>query len=163
MEGAVEEFDDAGLLAEFDEWVADHVRAQHREQFVGLACQVKRVGELERVLEIHVVVGEAVDEEERARELRGVGGDVAHAIGFRGKLRETEVALRVVRVVVFPGDDGGPGDGGLENIGTANGGHGGEVATKGPAGDAHAAQVEFRQGLRERAEAGDLICEGDVD
>ena len=39
-EGAVEEFDDAGLLAEFDEWVADHVRAQHREQFVGLACQV---------------------------------------------------------------------------------------------------------------------------
>ena len=73
MEGAVEEFDDAGLLAEFDERVADHVRAQHREQFVGLACQVKRVGELERVLEIDVVVGEAVDEEERARELRGVG------------------------------------------------------------------------------------------
>ena len=40
LEGAVEEFDDAGLLPEFDERVADHVRAQHREQFVGLACQV---------------------------------------------------------------------------------------------------------------------------
>jgi len=68
LQVAGEELRDAGLEAEADQGVAaaGEVGAEHGEEFVGLAGNEERVAEPERVLGVDVVVGEAVDEEERA-------------------------------------------------------------------------------------------------
>ena len=94
MEGAVEEVDDAGLLAEFYEGIVDHVGAEHREEFVGFSGHVEGVGELERVLEVDVVVGEAVDEEERARGLRARRGWPSGECGRGGGAGSARVCPR---------------------------------------------------------------------
>lgn len=63
-----EEFRDARLEAEADQGgaAAGEVGAEQGEEFAGLAGNEERVAEPERVLGVDVVVGEAVDEEERA-------------------------------------------------------------------------------------------------
>jgi len=117
------EFHHALLLVEADARVAaaGHVGAEHGHELVGLAGHEEGVAKLERMLGVDVVVGEAVDEEERAFQLGGVGEDAADFVGRGVGLRETDVTLSVERVVVFPRDDGGAGDAAGEHVGTANG------------------------------------------
>ena len=79
---AFEKPDDALLLAKLHHRVAHHVRAEHRHEFVILPSKIERIGELERMLEIDIVVSDTVDEQQRARKLRGISRDVAYAIGL---------------------------------------------------------------------------------
>ena len=115
-----------------------------REELERLARAEEGVGEFHAVLEVDVVVGGAVDEEEFALKAVGVGEDVAVAVAgdvFRG---EAEVAFGVVGVVVGPIDDGGARDAGAEEVGALQDRHGGEVAAERPAVDADATEIHFR-------------------
>jgi hypothetical protein len=62
----VEEIHDAGLAAETQERFADHVGAEEGEEIKRLACLEEGFGKLDGMLEVNVVVGQAVDEQERA-------------------------------------------------------------------------------------------------
>lgn len=62
----VEEIDDAGLAAQAQERLAHHVSSEEGEEIEVFSGLKKRFGELDGVLEIDVVVGQAVDEQERA-------------------------------------------------------------------------------------------------
>jgi hypothetical protein len=65
----VEELHDPGLTAEAKDGLADHVGAKEREKIEGLAGGEEGFGELDGVLEVNVVVGQAVDEEKRPAEI----------------------------------------------------------------------------------------------
>ena len=70
--------------------IGNHVRRGERDHLGALAREVERLDERERVREVDVVVGDAVDEEQRALEFRRVG----------------ERARRLVALGVLP-DQGG--------------------------------------------------------
>jgi hypothetical protein len=65
----VEEIDDAGLAAEPQEGLAHHVSSEKGKKIEILTGLKKRFGKLDGMLEINVVVGQAVDEQEWAAQV----------------------------------------------------------------------------------------------
>ena len=61
----VEEFDDACLSAQAQQWLTHHVGAEQRKEIKGLAGFVEGLGKLDGVLKVNVVIGQSVDQEER--------------------------------------------------------------------------------------------------
>jgi hypothetical protein len=93
-------------------------------------------GQLQGVRRHHVVVGEAVDQQQRSLSR---WASASNECGRRGRgrfARVAEVPLGVVGVVEPPLGHGSPGDGGVEHVGPAQHGEGGQVATEAPAPDA---------------------------
>jgi hypothetical protein len=131
------------------------------EQLEVLAGAEQGVGEFEGVPEIDVVVAGAVHEEERAAQLVGVGQQGGGWVDGAARDRKAEVAFGVVGIVVEPVGDRRPGHGGVIDIGPAQHRQGRQVAAKGPAGDAHAAQIQFREPAAEGLEPGHLIRQRD--
>ena len=62
----VEELHDAGLAAQTQDGFAHHVGAEKGEEIETLAGVEEGVGQLHGVLRVDVVVGEAVNEQDRA-------------------------------------------------------------------------------------------------
>src|SRR4029453_3516313 len=91
----------------------------------------------------HVVVGQAVDEQQRAFQLGRVGQQGAAAVGVGVGGRVAQVAFAVVGVVQAPVGHRGAGHGGVEDVGAAQHGQGGQVAPARPAAGGHPAEVEL--------------------
>ena len=89
-----------------------------------------------------VVVGEAVDQEQRPGQLTGQGEQRAGVVGVGLLGGIAEVALGVVGVVEPPLGHRCAGDGGVEDVGPPEHGEGGEVAAEAPPPDRHAVEVE---------------------
>lgn len=89
----------------------DHIVGAHRVVLIGvnhhivlLACTVQGAAHLHSVLEVHVIVGRAVDDQQTSVVRQAVGEvDGRVIIIARGiLLRETVVYLRIDRIVVTP-------------------------------------------------------------
>ena len=139
------------------------MRAQHGQEFIGPAGHVECVRELEGVLDINIVVREAVNEQERTLQLGRVGEHAARAVAFGVFLGQTHITFGVIGVVIFPGDNRCPGDPGLKHIGPAKGGHGGKISTKRPARHPHPGEIHFGILRSEGLQALDLVVQGEVD
>ena len=102
---------------------------------------VEGLHQLHSVLEVHVVVGGAVNEEVFALEVLGVSGRRVEVVAVGVLLRRAHKALGVDVVVVAPVGDRCHGDGHLEGAVAAEEREGGEVAAEAPAPDADAVAV----------------------
>src|SRR4030095_14259947 len=113
------------------------------QDVVGAAGGQQQVGQAQGVGGDHVVGGQAVDEQQRAFQLGRVGqqGAAAVAVGVGGRV--AQVAFAVVGVVQAPVGHRGAGHGGVEDVGAAQHGQGGQVAPERPAADGHPAEVEL--------------------
>jgi hypothetical protein len=67
LQVAGEKFHHALLLAEFHDWVvaACHVRAKHGHEFIRFSGHEQSIAKLKGMLGVHVVIGEAMNEEKR--------------------------------------------------------------------------------------------------
>ena len=92
----------------------------------------------------HIVVGESVNEHERAIELRRVGDD---AVTFVHGRVEAEVTLGVVRVVQRPVGRGCAGAGRSEGFRRFQHGERGKESAVRPADHGHAVEVRLRDGV----------------
>ena len=90
--------------------------AEQRKEVEWFAGLEEGLGELNRMLRINVVVGEAVDEQERSVQIRSEGQHAALAITVRVFRWEAEITLGVMRVVIFPRDDRRAGDRAAKNL-----------------------------------------------
>ena len=122
--------------------------AREREDLVGAAGGQERGRQLEGVGGDDVVVGQAVEEQQRALELGRVGEQRAGVVDVGIGLGVAEVALGVEGVVEAPVRDRGAGDGGVEDVRAAQDGEGGEVAAEAPAADGDPGEVEPRRPRR---------------
>ena len=113
-----------------------------------------------------VVVGEAVDQEQRPGRRGGQREQRAGVVDLGLLAGIAQVALRVVGVVEPPLGDRRAGDGGVEHVRAPQHGEGGEVAAEAPAADRHALQVEDAVLLGRPLKCLDLVLEdrrGEVD
>ncbi len=112
------------------------------------------------VPEVDVLIDHAVDEEEPALELRGVGEDRAVVVALGVGLGRAHVALGVTRVVAVPVGHWRAGDADLEDLRGAQHGHAGHVAAVAPAVDADPRAIHIGQGSHV-AHAGHLVVDLD--
>ncbi len=119
----------------------------------------QRARQPERVGGDDVVVGEAMYEQQRARQLGRVGEQRRALVGVGIVRRVAEIALGVVGVVQPPVGDRSTSDGGVEDVGAAQDGERGEVAAEAPPSDGDAGQVDDRLDLSQRMQGLDLIVE----
>ncbi|MCO5563880.1 hypothetical protein L7F22_017531 [Adiantum nelumboides] len=147
-----------------DDLLRGHVRdARQRQHLVRTPGREQRRGQPQGVRGDDVVVGEAVDDHQRAvrtvrgRRGRGVVDDRRADVGLAA--RHPEVALGVVGVVERPVGDRRAGDGRVEDVGPAQHRQRGQVAAERPAADADPAQVEVRVGLGGRVQGRDLVLQ----
>ncbi len=98
--------------------------------------------ELQRVGGEDVVVGEPVDQQQRARQLAGEGQQRRSVVDLGLHRRVAEIALRVVRVVEPPLGHRRAGDGRVDAVGSQQHGQGGEVPAEAPAADGDSVEVE---------------------
>src|SRR5207253_1425474 len=64
FQNAVEEFDDPRLAMEPKHWITHHVGSEQRQKVERLSRIEEYIGKLHRMLNIDVVVGETVNEQE---------------------------------------------------------------------------------------------------
>ena len=137
-----------------------HVRDPgQRQHAVRAAAGEQRRRQPERVGGDDVVVGEAVHQQQRAGQLRGVREQRGPRVGVGMGVGTAQVALGVVGVVQGPVGDRRAGDGGVEDVRAAQHGQRREVAPEGPPADAHAGQVEVGPAGRERVQRVDLVVQ----
>ena len=106
-----------------------------------------------------VVVGEAVDEQQRTGQPVGQRQQRAGVVHVGLLVRIAEVPLGVVRVVQPPLGDRSAGDGGVEDVGPAQHGERRQVAAEAPPADGDPAEVEHAVLLGGRLQRLDLVVE----
>ncbi len=127
----------------------------------GAAGLQQRGGQPQGVRHHHVVVGQAVQDQQRTGQLGRVGEQRVALVDLRRLVRVTEVPLGVEGVVEPHVGDRSAGDGGVEHVRAAQHGQRGQVAAERPAADPHPGQVEVRHLLRQRLQPLDLVVQGD--
>ena len=153
------------------------VRGEHQLDGLGLPGDVRDAGQQEqlmvasragqrprqrqRVPRVHVVVGQAVHQQQRPAEPGGVREQRAAVVGFRVLAGVTQVPLGGHAVVPAPLADRRARDGRREHVGPAQHGQGGQVPAERPAADPDAAGVELARVLRDdMLQGGDLVLQG---
>ena len=111
----------------------------------------------------HVVVGQAVDQQQLTPQLRRVGNQVGVGVRVGVGVGHAEVSLGVVRVVQAHVGDRRARDAGAEHVGPPQQRRQGEVAPVGPAAHRHTRAIDEREALGHREQALDLVLERDVD
>ncbi len=143
-----------------DDLLRRHVGdADERQDLVRPAGGEQRRRQLQRVRGDDVVVGQAVDQQQRAGQPIGERQQRVGVVDVGLLAGIAEVALGVVRVVETPLGDRRAGDGGVEDVGPAQHGERGEVAAEAPAADGDALEVEHAVLLGGVVQGGDLVVE----
>ena len=110
-----------------------------------LPARNRALRQLQRVPVVDVVVRGAVDEQQRALQVLRQRDQARLVVGRLRFRQQAQVALGVVRVVVFPVGDRGAGDRGLEHVRPTQHAVRRHVAAERPADDADAVAVHLRE------------------
>ena len=133
--------------------------AAQGQEGVGPASGHQRLRQPQRMSDGHVVVGESMDEHQRAMQARSILDDAIAAVDLRV---HSQITLGVMRVVQRPVRRRSACTGGVEHLGRVDDGQCGQEPPVGPSDYRDPVQIRLGGRLGQRADGLDLIGEGDV-